>query len=112
MKISCLFTLLLVTVGCLMTAQAAESQASYTLSLRDHRFQPDELEIPAGQKVRLVVRNEDATPEEFESRSLRREKVIPAKSQITLPIGPLSVGAYEFFGEFHESTAKGRIIVK
>ena len=112
MIISCLFTFLLAVSVCLMPVQAAEPDTSYTLTLHDHRFQPDELVIPAGIKFHLVVQNEDATPEEFESRSLKREKIIPGKSRITLPVGPLSAGTYEFFGEFHESTAKGRLIVK
>ncbi|WP_051332099.1 cupredoxin domain-containing protein [Methylocaldum szegediense] len=85
---------------------------TYTLVIREHRFEPAELEVPAGQKIKLVVKNEDPTPEEFESHSLKREKIIPGKSQITLSIGPLDPGTYDFFGEFHEETAKGRIIAK
>ena len=73
---------------------------------------PSELQIPAGQKVKLVVDNQDATPEEFESHSLNREKIIPGNSKATIFIGPLKPGTYEFFGEFHQETAQGKIIVK
>ena len=45
--------------------------------IKDHRFQPTDIEIPAGQKIALLVKNEDSTPEEFESTELRREKVVP-----------------------------------
>jgi len=85
---------------------------AYTLTIREHRFEPAELEVPAGKKIKLVVKNEDSTPEEFESRSLKREKVIPGKSQATVSIGPLDPGTYDFFGEFHEESAKGRIVAK
>lgn len=112
MKIQFKFAMLLALTGYLLTAHAVESAGSYELSIREHQFQPAEMVIPAGEKVRLVIKNEDSTPEEFESRSLKREKIIPGKSQVVLPVGPLSPGTYEFFGEFHESTAKGRIIVK
>lgn len=91
------------------TVSAAES---YMLTIKDHRFNPAELEVAAGQKFKLVVKNEDSTPEEFESKALKREKIVAGKSQIILTIGPLDPGTYDFFGEFHEESAKGRIIAK
>ena len=93
-----------------LTAAAAED--SVTIEIKDHRFQPAEVTVPAGQKVRLVVRNLDPTPEEFESLELRREKVIPGNSEGVVLIGPLEPGKYPFFGEFHEDTAKGQIVAK
>jgi plastocyanin len=91
------------------SALAAES---FTLSIRDHRFEPAELEVPAGKKFTLVVKNEDATPEEFESKTLKREKIISGRSQAVIHLGPLEAGSYDFVGEFHEATAKGRIVAK
>lgn len=88
------------------------AEPNYSLTIKDHRFVPSELKIPSGVKVKLMVKNQDATPEEFESQSLGREKVIPGRSQAVIYIGPLKPGTYEFVGEFHEATAKGRIIVK
>lgn len=85
---------------------------SFTLSIKDHRFNPEELQVPAGQKFKLIVKNEDSTPEEFESKSLKREKIVKGNSQIILNLGPLDPGKYEFFGEFHEESAKGRLIAK
>jgi len=96
----------------LMVCGSVLAAETYTLTIKEHRFEPAELEVPAGQKIKLVVKNEDSTPEEFESRSLKREKVIPGKSQATVSIGPLDPGTYDFFGEFHEESAKGRIIAK
>jgi hypothetical protein len=82
------------------------------LSIKDHRFTPAEVRVPANQKVKLLVTNEDATPEEFESHALNREKVIPGGTRATIYIGPLKPGRYEFVGEFHEATAKGAIVAE
>ena len=90
----------------------ASAQEAYVIVIKEHRMNPSELQIPAGQKVKLVVDNQDATPEEFESHSLNREKIIPGNSKATIFIGPLKSGTYEFFGEFHQETAQGKIIVK
>lgn len=85
-----------------------------TLTLRNHRFSPQELTVPAGQKIRLTVINEDATPAEFESKPLNREKLIPAKSRVVVPLGPLKPGRYPFVEEFHEkeSGAQGILIAE
>ena len=84
----------------------------YRLTIQGHRFSPEVLEVPAGKPFQLVIKNLDATPEEFESNDLKREKVIPGGGEITLRIGALKPGTYEFFGEFNPATAKGRIVAK
>lgn len=97
----------------LLSAVAAHAaDADFTLTIKDHVFIPAQLEIPAGKKIKLLVVNQDATPEEFESHPLNREKVIAANSSTTIYIGPLEPGRYPFFGEFHESSAQGVIIAK
>jgi hypothetical protein len=90
----------------------AQQESSFTLTIKDHRFSPSELEIPANTKVALVVKNLDPTPEEFESIELRREKVVAGGQEITIFIGPLKPGRYEFFGDFNPKTARGHIVVK
>lgn len=84
----------------------------YRLVIKDHRFDPTELTLPAGQKIKLVVENQDATPEEFESHDLDREKVIPGHSKGIVLVGPLKPGRYKFVGEFNEDTAQGVLVVK
>ena len=84
----------------------------YTIQIKGHRFEPAELTVPAGKKVKLIVENNDATPEEFESHELNREKVIAGNSKGTIYIGPLSPGKYPYFGEFNAATAQGSIIAK
>lgn len=93
-----------------LTALAAD--ASYTLVIKDHRFQPSEITIPAGQKIKLQIDNQDATPEEFDSYTLNREKIIVGHGSATLYIGPLAPGRYPFSGEFHATTAQGAIIAQ
>lgn len=91
-------------------AQAAEDE--FKLVIKDHRFQPAEITIPSGKKVRLLVENQDSTPEEFESHELNREKVVSGHGTITVFVGPLDPGRYPFFGEFNPATAQGAIIAK
>lgn len=102
-----LFTAALLAAG---MVQAADFEAK--LAIRDHKFDPTELTVPAGTKVRLVIENQDATPEEFESNELNREKVVVGKGTITVILGPLEAGRYPFFGDFHQETAQGVLIAK
>ena len=94
------------------TGSAALAQEVFTLTIKDHKFSPETLEVPAGQKVKLEIINEDPTPEEFESHELNREKIINGNSKGIVFIGPLESGTYQFFGEFNEESAKGQIVVK
>jgi hypothetical protein len=91
-------------------AQAADVESS--LVIKNHRFEPAELKVPANQRVKLTVHNQDTTPEEFESHALNREKVIPGGAKAVLFIGPLKPGRYAFFGEYNEATAKGVVIAE
>jgi len=87
----------------------AKSRVTYTIVIKDHRFHPEELVVPTGKKIKLIVDNQDPTPEEFESYDLNREKIVGGNRKITVYIGPLKEGTYKYFGEFHESTARGVI---
>ena len=91
-------------------ALAAEPES--LLVIKNHRFEPAELKVAAGQRVKLVVHNQDSTPEEFESHDLNREKVIPPGAKVTIFIGPLKPGRYTFVGEYNESTAKGLVVAQ
>jgi plastocyanin len=82
------------------------------LVIRNNKFEPEEIRVPANKRVSIFVTNEDATPEEFDSTALKVEKVIPGKSKGLVRIGPLVPGRYEFIGEFHADTAKGVVIAE
>jgi hypothetical protein len=101
-----------VVLALAVTSAALAADVEALLVIRDHRFDPMELKVPARQRIRLVIHNQDATPEEFESRALSREKVVPPGSKVTVFIGPLKPGRYAFAGEYHEATAKGVVIAE
>lgn len=83
----------------------------FIIHIKDHLFYPAQLNIPKNIKVKLIVINQDNTPEQFDSFDLNREKVIFAGKKSTIFIGPLSSGEYHFFGEYHPNTARGVVIV-
>jgi len=85
---------------------------TFEISIRDHRFQPSEITVPAGKKIKLLVSNQDASPEEFESYELNIEKIVSGGQRAVIYIRPLAPGRYPFFGEFHKGTAKGIVIAK
>jgi hypothetical protein len=96
----------------LLSASALAADPQIDLVIREHRFEPPEIRVPSGKKIKLVVHNQDKTPEEFESHELNREKVIAPGAKATLFIGPLKPGRYPFVGEYHEATARGVVIAE
>lgn len=103
---------LLLVVLALLPTLAFAADPEFNLTIRDHRFEPAELRVPAGKKIKLVIDNQDATPEEFESHQLKREKVIPGKTKASISLGPLKAGKYPYIGEFNKKTANGVIIAE
>jgi len=91
---------------------AAADVPTLTLRIKDHKFIPAQMNVPANVKFKLIVVNEDPTPEEFESHELNREKIVTGKGKITVFLGPLKPGKYPYFGEFHMKTAQGVLIAK
>ena len=102
---------LLFVLALAATVPAAAQDAKPTLTIQNRQFVPAELTIPAGQKVELIIRNQQQTPAEFESTSLHREKVVPPGGQVSVFVGPLEPGRYEFFDDFNRA-ARGFIVVK
>lgn len=91
---------------------APVKQEFYTIVIKDHKFSPAEITVPAGEKIKLIVDNQDPTPEEFESHDMNREKIIRGNKKATIYVGPLQPGKYHYFGEFNMDTANGYIIAK
>lgn len=96
----------------LFASPLAMAEPEALLIIKNHRFEPTEIRVPAGQRIKLTVHNQDATPEEFESHKLNREKVIVPGGKAVLFIGPLKPGSYPFWGEYNEATAKGVVIAE
>ena len=118
MRLACMSRLNAVfLVGMLLLAATASPAIAndppeVRVVIRDHRFVPAEPVVPANVKFKLIVFNEDATPEEFESHELNREKVVTGHATIPVYISPLKPGRYPFFGDFHNDTAQGALLAK
>jgi Cupredoxin-like domain len=104
---------LLVAVALLLSGIDARAQDATTVqvSVKNHRFVPAEIHGPANKPFRLTVRNLDAAAMEFESVSLRVEKLVAANSEGAINIRPLAPGSYEFFDDFHQET-RGTLLVR
>lgn len=98
--------------GAVSTVPVLANADPYRLVIKNHRYEPTELLVPAGKRVKLIVDNQDNTPEEFESYSLNREKIVPGSARVVVYIGPLEPGRYKFFGDFHQDTAQGSVVAK
>jgi Cupredoxin-like domain len=90
---------------------AFAEEPSIAITVRDHKFVPAEVSVPAGVKVELILRNEQTFPAEFESTSLHREKVIAPNATVSIFVGPLKPGRYEFLDDFHPAT-RGFLVVR
>jgi hypothetical protein len=71
------------------------------LTIHDSQFEPKQLAIPSGVKLKLVIRNQDRLPAEFESTDLSREIIVPGHGEAVIYIGPLDPGSYQFFNDFN-----------
>jgi plastocyanin len=108
-----------ISVGVLLTAMVfatlpapqhaamAADEVEVTISIKDHKFEPAEVKVPAGKAIKLTVKNLDSTAEEFESKPLKIEKVIAGNGTAVIRLKAQAKGTYKFFGEYHEKTAQG-----
>ena len=89
----------------------AQEATTVAVALKDHRFIPAELTAPADKPIVIVVTNQDPTPAEFESKTLRVEKVVAGGAKISVQIRALGPGRYRFFDDYHEDTTEGFLVV-
>lgn len=82
------------------------------LVIENGRFEPGEFKVPAGKRVEIYVENKGPGAEEFESKDLKREKVVPQGQTVKVTLGTLNKGTYKIFGDYHSDTAKGKIVVE
>jgi Cupredoxin-like domain len=90
----------------------ADDLPTFELRILDGRFEPATLVVPANTKFRLRIRNEGRGPEEFESNSPRKEKVLAPGAASFLIYQPLAPGRYPFFGDFHPDAMRGEIVAQ
>jgi hypothetical protein len=103
---------LMIVIGPSVPPAVAEDPARVSVTLKDHKFSPAEPSAPAGKPIVIDVSNLDSTPSEFESKTLRVEKVVSGGGNISIQIRPLSAGRYRFFDDYHEDTTEGFLVVK
>ena len=89
----------------------AQDAAEVSLSVKDHRFQPAQISAPANRPLTIRVKNLDTTPMEFESQSLRVEKVVAPGGEGVVHVRALAPGRYEFFDDFRPET-RGTLVVQ
>ena len=104
-----LFVALVLAVACFPAG--AQQAASVSVSVKNHRFQPAQIQAPAKVPIELHVKNLDPTPMEFESVSLRVEKVVAGNSEGVIRLRPLEAGSYNFFDDFNSQTT-GVLVVR
>ncbi len=104
--------LLAIAAGALLGVQSAQAETGIAVTIKDHRFSPAEIHVPAGKPATLTIKNEDDTPEEFDSSALKVEKVIAGSKEGAVRLRPLDPGRYPFMGEFHSGTAQGVVIAE
>jgi Cupredoxin-like domain len=106
-------SIIFLAAALLVAAPAAQAQQGATVSVtvKNHRFQPSQLTAPANVPITIRVRNQDSTRMEFESVSLRVERVIAGNSEGVIQIRPLAPGRYDFFDDFNQE-AEGVLVVR
>jgi plastocyanin len=102
----------LLLAAVLLAGGAYADDAAIKLVMRDGKFEPAVVEVPAGKRFKLEVVNQSRKAMEFESKELRQEKVIPPGKSATFTIGALKPGEYRFFDEFNEATGQGKVVAR
>ena len=100
-----------VGLGLVLGGAALAQYATVELAVKDKKFEPAEIKAPANARIVIHITNKDAVAMEFESKSLKVEKVIAANSEGILRVGPLKAGTYEFFDDFNASN-RGKLVVQ
>jgi len=99
-------------IAALQTAPAGADEATeIEVTYSNGQFQPSEVRAPTDRPVVFRVRNQDAKAMEFESESLRVEKVVAAKSDGIINVRALKPGRYEFHDDFNDK-ARGALTVQ
>jgi plastocyanin len=95
-----------------ITPVGAQPAVEIQISVKGNKFEPAEIEAPANTPIRLKIKNLDPKPMEFESKSLKVEKIITGNGEATVNVRAQKPGRYEFYDDFHEDTTRGTLVVK
>ncbi len=89
---------------------SADAPPPVKLIVKDHHFSPNQVTVPAGQRFRIELTNQDDTTDEFESYDMKFEKIVVSGGTIAVFAGPLHPGTYKFFDDYHPDQANGTIV--
>lgn len=103
---------ILTTVVALPGAGRGEEDPTFRVEFKDGVVMPLRLEVPANRRFRLELHNTGQTAAEFESRELRKEKVLAPGSTSVLVIRTLDPGEYQFFDDFHLEAPPSVLVAK
>jgi hypothetical protein len=90
----------------------ADDDPTFRIDFKDGAVTPRRLEVPANRRFSLELHNLGETPAEFESRELRKEKVLAPGTSSVLVIRTLDPGEYDFFDDFHPDTPPAVLVAK
>jgi hypothetical protein len=111
MRTPLLLTAILAGVLCISSLVLAADDSSPILMMHNQQFDPDKLVVPAGIRVKIVLRNLDSIPDEFESYDLSREVIVPGHGEVAIYVGPLNPGNYQIFNDYNLAM-QGSIVAK
>jgi hypothetical protein len=89
----------------------AQDRTAIAIAVKNKRFEPTEIRAPANRPITIQVKNLDGSAIEFESVSLRVEKVIAPGTTGVVNVRALAPGRYEFVDDFHQET-RGVLVVQ
>jgi len=94
-------------------AQTASTELPvFSVVIKNGRILPARLEVPAGRKIKLAIKNEGPGACEFENLGLRVEKVLSPGASSFVVIHPLPPGTYRFIDEFHPVTSEMLLVAQ
>ncbi len=106
-----IFALVVVICACAVPAGAADDPV-FRIEFADGKITPQRLEVPANTRFKIELINSGKTPIEFESTTLKKEKVVAPESQSFIVFRTLDPGEYEFFDDFHLDTPPAVLVAK
>ena len=94
-----------------VSAAFAQQVTEIRLTYSKGQFQPSQVSAPADKPISFRIKNLDGKAIEFESTSLRVEKVVAAGTEGVVNVRALKPGRYEFFDDFNDK-ARGALTVQ
>ena len=95
-----------------LIATPAFAEGPIEVRLKNHKFTPSVIKVKANKPSMIILYNDDDMADEFDSSSLKIERVVPGHAKANIRIRALAPGKYPFMGEFHAATAQGMVIAE